>query len=58
MFMSPKPNVASYKPLESELILLKTISFLRFALNKSSITLSLYFCDTDRKTEKENSANN
>lgn len=40
MFMRPKPNVGSCKPVESEPILLKTISFLRFALKKSLITLS------------------
>lgn len=40
MFIRPKSKVGSCKSLESEPILLKNISFLRFALRKSFVTLS------------------
>lgn len=39
MFMRPKPKVGSFKPLKSEPILLKIISFIRIAFKRSFITL-------------------
>lgn len=40
MFVRPKLQVGSFKPLKSEPILWKISSFVRFALKKSFITLS------------------